>query len=353
MSPVDTAWLRMDSPGNLMMIVGVDVFDGRVDAARLRELLRSHLLCWREFRSRVVQDATGAWWQEDDELDLDQHLVHIRLPGRAGTPELQQLVGQLAGQPLDPERPLWQMHLVENFQRGHALILRIHHCIADGIALVGVTLGMTTTDPDAPVADPVRRKESAAPASLIEQWLKPITAAAVRVLNATGEVASSFLRGYRQVLGDSDLAAQAAVQLTRTAAQVTRDVAALAFMASDTPTRLKGRPGGVKRVAWNEPLPLSDVKAVGKAMGCSVNDVLLACVAGSLRSYLVAFGDEVEGAELRAMVPVNLRAPGAAPSLGNKFGLVPLLWATVNKQSSILNRHWNCGEVQAIREARR
>ena len=109
------------------------------------------------------------------------------------------------------------------------------------------------------------------------------------------------------------------------AAQVSRDIAALALMETDTKTSLKGRPGGAKVVAWNEPLPLPDVKAVGRALGCSVNDVLLACATGALRGYLLERGDDLEGAELRAMVPVNLRPPGSSKALGNKFGLVPLL----------------------------
>jgi diacylglycerol O-acyltransferase / wax synthase len=90
-------------------------------------------------------------------------------------------------------------------------------------------------------------------------------------------------------------------------------------------TSLKGLPSGSKVVAWNEPLSLDDVKAVGRALGCSVNDVLLASVAGAIRSYLVERGEDVEGCELRAMVPVNLRDPKKWRELGNKFGLVPLL----------------------------
>jgi WS/DGAT/MGAT family acyltransferase len=104
-----------------------------------------------------------------------------------------------------------------------------------------------------------------------------------------------------------------------------KDVTALALMANDSATSLKGRPGGSKAVAWNEPLPLGDVKAVGHALGCSVNDVLLSCAAGAIRGYLVEHGEEIDGAELRAMVPVNLRPPGRPKTLGNKFGLVPLL----------------------------
>jgi WS/DGAT/MGAT family acyltransferase len=80
-----------------------------------------------------------------------------------------------------------------------------------------------------------------------------------------------------------------------------------------------------KKVAWAEPIPLDDVKAIGKVLDCSVNDVLLSCVAGALRDYLEEKGDETEGVEVRAMVPVNLRPPEKARELGNQFGLVALV----------------------------
>jgi WS/DGAT/MGAT family acyltransferase len=95
-------------------------------------------------------------------------------------------------------------------------------------------------------------------------------------------------------------------------------------MPDDSRTRFKGKAGRKKVVAWAEPLPLDEVKAVGRALGCSINDVLLASAAGALRRYLVAKGDRVQGVELRAMVPVNLR-PGDDGELGNRFGLVTLL----------------------------
>jgi WS/DGAT/MGAT family acyltransferase len=103
------------------------------------------------------------------------------------------------------------------------------------------------------------------------------------------------------------------------------DVAALALMADDSPTLLKGRPSGRKRVAWGEPIPLADVKAIGKALGCSINDVLLACVAGAIAAWLREEGDDPAGKEIRAMVPVNLRPLDEAWELGNRFGLAPLV----------------------------
>ena len=328
LSPVDNAWLRMDSPGNLMMIVGVDLFEGRCDVPRLKRVIETHLLQFRQFRSRVVHDAGGAWWEEDLDFDIDHHLVRIGLPGKGGKGELQKMTAMLAGQALDPTKPLWQFHLVENYRDdkidGHAIIVRIHHAIGDGIALVGVFLSMTTTSPDEAL-QPVVRKKAKDEREWWEQWLRPFTDATVRAIDVTGDVATKVLQAYGAVLEDPNLAGEAATEYARMAAQISRDAAALALMEMDTPTSLKGQPGGSKVVAWTEPLPLADVKTVGKALGCSVNDVLLSCASGAIRGYLLERGDDLTGAELRAMVPVNLRSPGKAKSLGNKFGLVPLL----------------------------
>ena len=107
--------------------------------------------------------------------------------------------------------------------------------------------------------------------------------------------------------------------------QLLSDAAALALMPDDSPTLLKGMPGNAKRVAWCPPLPLDEVKAIGKALNCSVNDVLLSCVAGAIGSYLRRHGDDTAGKEIRAMIPVNLRPMEEAWKLGNHFGLVPLV----------------------------
>jgi WS/DGAT/MGAT family acyltransferase len=107
--------------------------------------------------------------------------------------------------------------------------------------------------------------------------------------------------------------------------QVASDLAALALMPDDARTSLKAPPAATKAVAWCEPISLDEVKAVGKALGCSVNDVLLSCVAGALGAYLQQCGETVAGKEIRAMVPVNLRPLDQAWKLGNRFGLVPLV----------------------------
>jgi diacylglycerol O-acyltransferase len=109
--------------------------------------------------------------------------------------------------------------------------------------------------------------------------------------------------------------------------QLVSDIIRIVSMPDDSRTCLKGKPGLHKRVAWNEPLPLVEVKVVARALGCSVNDVLLSCVAGAIGTYLRQRGNNTEGCEIRAMVPVNLRGEVSRDRnevLGNQFGLVPL-----------------------------
>jgi WS/DGAT/MGAT family acyltransferase len=115
------------------------------------------------------------------------------------------------------------------------------------------------------------------------------------------------------------------VDMARSGLQVVQDVAALALMDDDSPTRLKGKPEGRKVVAWGEPMPLDAVKVIGKGLNCSVNDVLLSCVAGAIGSWLREQGEDPAGKEIRAMVPVNLRPLDQAWKLGNRFGLAPLV----------------------------
>jgi diacylglycerol O-acyltransferase / wax synthase len=334
MSTVDTAWLRMDSPTNLMMIVGVHVFETPISYEKLRDVVTLRLLQYRRFRQKVVTDATGSWWVDDGHFDLGQHLHRVSLPGKGDKAELEKYVGALSTESLDPTRPLWQFHLVENYGRGNALVARIHHCIADGIALIGVMLSMTAPTAEASLKTPdtptwIKTRKSSDNANVWEDFFAPVTQVAVKAINATSGAAARAIGQTGGILQHPEAAvsmmSSKAMDFAQVAAHVAKDAAEIALMQSDTPTSLKGKPGRAKMVSWNEPLPLDEVKAVGKALGCSVNDVLLSCVAGAIRGYLIAQGDKIApDAELRAMVPVNLRPAGKEHQLGNRFGLVPL-----------------------------
>lgn len=324
MSRVDNAWLRMDNDVNLMMIVGVWLLEPRVDYEAVCERIADKLLKYERFRQKVVGDAMGAQWVTDDDFDIRRHVVRETLKRRKGQSRqaaLQIRCAELATQALDPARPLWQFHLIEQYDGGSALIARIHHCIGDGIALISVTLSITDGGND----PPRRREREVADGDTEHDWLsdavvKPLTDIMVKALGATGDgMARSMdvLSKPQQLFGS--------VEMARTGYQVVSDVAALALMPDDSPTRLKGKPAGRKRVAWNEPLPLDAVKVIGKALNCSINDVLLSCVAGAIGQYLRDQGDDPSGQEIRAMVPVNLRPLDKAWQLGNKFGLAPLV----------------------------
>jgi diacylglycerol O-acyltransferase len=323
MSRVDTAWLRMDNDVNLMMIVGVWLLQPALDYEQLCQRVAKKLLRYDRFKQKVVQDAIGAQWVEDDDFDIHHHVVREKLVRRKGQGErtaLQALCGKLATEALDPARPLWQFHLIEGYEGGSALIVRIHHCIGDGIALISVALSITDGGNDPPARKKRDAGDSADGDWLSDSVIQPLTDIAVKALGMTGQgVARSVeaLSRPQQLLGS--------VEMARVGYQVLGDVAALALMPDDSPTRLKGMPAGDKCVAWNEPLPLDAVKTISKGLNCSINDVLLSCVAGAIGQYLRERGDDPTGQEIRAMVPVNLRPLEQAWQLGNKFGLAPLV----------------------------
>src|ERR1700757_1398624 len=153
MSSVDAAWLGMEDPTNLMMVTGVMTLDGRMDVKRLRLTLERRLAPFARFRQKVVRPRTRAnlpHWEDDKEFDVDNHLTHIALAAPANDAALRKLVSELMSTPLDYSKPLWHMHLIDGHHDGSVLLARVHHSIADGIALVRVLLSLTDETPDAP-----------------------------------------------------------------------------------------------------------------------------------------------------------------------------------------------------------
>src|SRR6185295_17779197 len=149
MSRVDTAWLRMERATNLMMITGVMMFDTPMSLDALKKVIKQKFLAYRRFGQKAVDTQSTVYWETDADFDLDWHVRLTALPGKAGKRELERFVSSLASTPLDQTKPLWQFHLVESYQGGSALIARIHHCYADGIALVQVLLSLTDTTAEA------------------------------------------------------------------------------------------------------------------------------------------------------------------------------------------------------------
>lgn len=331
MSKVDTAWLRMDSASNLMMILGVWILKPGIRYPDLCQRIEDRLLQYPRFIQKVVEDPAGATWVHDTDFDIHSHVVveKLSVSRKAGAQEaLQARLATLAVTPLDHARPLWQFHLVEDYQGGSALMVRIHHCIADGIALISVTQSLVdggAAPPRRSAKRPRRDGVEGAEDWLNDSLIKPLADAAVKAIGSAGSGAGNVLDFLMQPQKGVDRGLAGSADMARMGYQLLRDAAALALMPDDSPTRLKGTPGLTKRVAWAEPIPLDEVRAVSKALNCSINDVLLSCVAGAIAQYLRSHGDVVLGKEIRAMVPVNLRPLEQAYKLGNHFGLAPVV----------------------------
>jgi len=342
MSGVDTAWLRMDRPTNLMVIVGVMIFRTPVDFAKLKRTLKDNLLRHERFLQRPVESAGSHYWETDPDFDLDRHVHHAGLPPPAGKAELEEFVSDLASTALDPSRPLWEYHLVEKYQGGSALVIRIHHCYADGIALIRVLLNMADGG-EAP-----RHRRGADGGSALKgfeqwfPWLEPVADAAQKVYGWSTKL---WLRYFEVVMQPSK-----AVEYAQMGAGIAAEAVRLLTLTPEPETRFRGKPGQSKRAAWCEPLKLAEVKAVGKALDATVNDVLLATAAAALRSYLMTHRDPVDGLEIRVAVPVNLRKPDDAEELGNRFGLV-FLQLPVGVPNALERLYLIRSRMQALRNS--
>ncbi|MCU0507923.1 MAG: wax ester/triacylglycerol synthase family O-acyltransferase [Anaerolineae bacterium] len=326
-SPVDAAWLRMDRPTNTMMITGVMMFDRPLDVARVKETVASRMLRYDRFRQRVRETPFGVAlprWEDDPHFDINAHIHRVALPAPGDMAALQDLVSDLMSTPLDYSRPLWHFHIVENFGEGSAIIGRLHHCIGDGLALVQVLLGMTDDVPDPAPGVPAKRK---ARDLLGQSVIRPVRSGVSSSRKLFGAV---WHEGWETLAHPSharDLAQQGRELAEKWAKQGVDTVAAaskLLFTLPDRKTIFRGPCGVSKRAAWSEPFPISEVKAIGASLGGTINDVLLAAISGALRRYLESQGQQTEGVEIRAMVPVSLRQPHEMGKLGNRFGLIIL-----------------------------
>lgn len=305
MASIDAAWLGMEDPTNLMMVTGVMAVDGKIDLKRLRLLLDRRLKPFGRFHQRVVRPRTRAGlphWEDDVNFDIRNHVSHVALPAPGGDDGLREIVSELMSLPLDFSIALWHMHVIDNYRGGSVVVARVHHSIADGIALVRVMLSLTDESPNArqprTVVQPA--PDNGQPLS----WLPAMIGRGV----ASGQ---DLVAHPGNVLGLARAGVHGAYRLGRMVA-----------LPSDPQTLFKGKLGRPKRAAWSEAVPLEDFKAIGKAFGATVNDVLVAVATGALRRYMDSRGQPTTGIAIRASVPVNLRPLDQAHKLGNAFGLV-------------------------------
>jgi WS/DGAT/MGAT family acyltransferase len=275
----------MDRPTNLMVINSVLWFDEPVDWDAYKELVRERLVePFDRFRQRPVEGIAGPHW-EDVEIDLGLHFHHVALPSPGDRKTLEEFVSDRVATPLDRSRPLWDVYLIDGYGDGAAVLTRMHHCIADGIALARVMLTLTE---DAELSDVLFGE----------------TRGSSRV-RAAAQLAGGVVRHPRRALGG---AVEDALTLAK-----------LLFPTFDPSSPIKGEQHAAHRVAWCHPVDLRRVKRAARALDATVNDVLISAVAGALREP--GMPDDVH-----ALVPFNLRAldEPLPRGLGNRFGLVVL-----------------------------
>lgn len=321
MSGVDTAWLRMERRTNPMVIVAVIVLGRPAALDDLKDAVLTRFLRYERFRRVPVAETVGGAWVDDPYFDVDAHCGEIRLPDGATQADLERLVGELASSALDPRRPLWRFDLVPNYGAGSAIVMRIHHCYADGIALVKMFLGFTTTASDTELP-PVVHDDPHADDDAALPWLRALAGPAMHwlgdALSGGHELVERGLQGLLHPLDSLGQAQKAA----ETAGGMTSEIASLLSLPDDPDTPLRGELGARKQVAWGPGLPLHEVRTVARALGCTINDVLMSVVAGTLGRYVRRSGMPTDGVTIRAAVPVNLRSADEPPGLGNHFGLV-------------------------------
>jgi diacylglycerol O-acyltransferase len=303
--PVDTLWLRADRPENLMVIDAVLWLDAPVEVDRLKAVVQHRIIDrFPVFHQRLAPDLlplAPKQWEDDPEFDLDHH-VHVReLAPPADEASLAAYVEAQMEVPFDMHRPLWQMHVLQGFEGGAAIVARFHHAIADGIALVQVLLSLTDEDPDGDLAS-------------LEPAEEPARTFAVPGLDLALKAAGQATRLLRpSVLSD-------AVTLV----QQTAHIADKLLLRSLPPSPILGEPGIPKRAVWSQPHRLSEIKRIGRGTGATVNDVLVAAVSGAVAYYVAEHGGDPM--DLTTMVPVNLRDldKPLPRELGNKFALAML-----------------------------
>ena len=306
MSSADAAWLRMDRPTNLMIVNSVLWFDEPVDWDRCKAVFLDRIVArFDRFRQRAAGGLlTAPHWEDDPDFDADLHFHHVALPAPHDRTALQDFIADRISLPLDHSRPPWEVYLIDDFGSGSAILVRIHHSVADGIALARVMLTLTDGgEPGAGIAD------RAAGAGTRLNGL----ASAARL--ATTVVHESV---------DTLLHPEHARSLAASAAGDAQTLAKLLLPGADPHTAIKGEQSIAHHVAWSAPVQLWRVKRAGRAHGATVNDVLVSAVTAAVGRHLREQGDGVD--EVHALVPFNLR-PLDQPlprELGNRFGLVLL-----------------------------
>ena len=313
LSSLDAGFLHLESDTQQMHVGSLLVFEGPVpDYQAFCDHLASCLDAVPRYRQRVRRmplDLTRPAWVDDPHFSLAYHLRHTAIPSPGGDVELRALVGRVMAQRLDVDRPLWELWLVEGLTAGRwAVVTKTHHAMIDGLA--GNELMQTVLDREPGRTRPLPQTWRPSPTpSRLELaaagvgWLVRLPAEVGRSVGS----AAGALRSPSAVLRSGGVRIYGLAEFGRRAASPT--------------SVLNGPLGPHRRWGWAR-ADLADVKAVKDAAGCTVNDVVLAAVAGGFRRYLQERGEPVDDVLVRSLVPVSIRTEEHRGRLGNQVTAV-------------------------------
>ncbi|MEI2786141.1 MAG: WS/DGAT domain-containing protein [Candidatus Nanopelagicales bacterium] len=362
MSVQDALWLTMDRPNNLMVVDGSMVLRGTPALEDVRDIYVQAVKRFPVLGRRAVKSGMGWAWEDDPHFDVDRHITVVEMPPGSTLDDLKAFMAEQRAIPLDKDRPLWVGYLLTPLTlpdgtEGSAMMTRFHHSIADGVRLTQLILGLCDSD-DASVAAVVARKGvqgSDVPsgpeefgrvavhaaeevAHVVEHGVEEMaTSAAHAIRNPFAalahlpgravDVAKAGVHGVEEGLSlvrHPDRLLDALEVLGAEQHRSLNDLSSVTKLAltSTDETVWSGKPGSAKALAWSEPIPLEDIKAIGRALGATLNDVLLASISAGLERYLAEHSANLS--EVTWMVPVNLKPfeDNLPPDLGNYFALV-------------------------------
>ena len=347
----DTVFLHLERDGMPLNVACVSVLEGEIRFEDGLQFIESKLPLIPRLVKRVVAPPLNLGlpsWEYDPNFDIRNHVHEVTLKHGTDT-ELKALTGKIVSTVLDRQHPLWDMTFVHGLKgddlKGDGLqgkrtgfILRLHHCMADGIAGVGM---MGKVFDASPVAPPLPKKK-------IRFRVPPhdaINSLMDGVVSSYGDVVKRMLSAWADLLDMAERVAANGGNLMPTDefSQLLPEITAFTERI-----RFNVNYRGPQKVAWGD-IPLEDVKAIRQTCGASVNDVILALITATIRRYQELHGERVKGRLLRMMVPVSLRGSDSVGELGNRISLVPVtipldirnprrLLVAVHKRTEFLKR---------------
>lgn len=312
----DTVFLHLEREDMPLNVASVCIFEGDISFKDCLQFVESKLPLLPRYMKRVVAAPFGVGlptWEYDPTFETKRHMREVRL--RYGTDaELKALAGKLLSTVMDRRHPLWDMTIVHGL-RGHrtAIVIRLHHCLTDGIA--GVGLMNVLFDANAEIPPLPRHKVKFQPPPRGDAFSSLTTG----VVESSADFVKRILSAMADVLSMAERVAANGGE-----AEANQFSALLPEMTAFTERlRFNVVYRGPQKFAYSS-VPLKEVKAIRSKCGTSVNDVILALVTATIRRYCELHGDPVRGRLFRMMVPVNLRGNGDVSDLGNRISLIPV-----------------------------